>query len=140
MAGYGTCMRPDMRRLMWLQAVNVLLMAIGAVVLVVGLDQGAAALVGAPTGFILGGYGAALMIGVAAVVLVFAAMAYRGMARGERYAPLFAMLGWALLWFPLELALSVLMPGSPAAQFAATAVSGLGVAFSLAVLGSTKPR
>jgi hypothetical protein len=50
------------------------------------------------------------------------------------------MLGWALLWFPLELALSVLMPGSPAAQFAATAVSGLGVAFSLAVLGSTKPR
>ena len=129
-----------MRRLRWLQAVNVLLMAIGAVGLVVGIDQGAAALVGAPTGFILGGYDAALMIGVAAVVLVFAAMAYRGMARGQRYAPLFAMLGWALLWFPLELALSVLMPGSPAAQFAATAVSGLGVAFSLAVLGSTKPR
>jgi hypothetical protein len=133
-------MRPDMRRLLWLQAVNVLLMAIAAVVLVIGIDQGAAALVGSPTDFILGGYGAALMIGVAAVVLVFAAMAYRGMARGERYAPLFAMLGWALLWFPLELALSVLMPGSPAAQFAATAVSGLGVAFSLAVLGSTKPR
>lgn len=129
-----------MRRLMWLQAVNILLAAIAGVVLVIGIDQGAAALMGVPSDFILGGFGAALMIGVAVVVLVFAAMAFRGMARGERYAPLFAMLGWALLWFPLELALSVLMPGSPAAQFAATAVSGLGVALSLAVLGSTKPR
>lgn len=133
-------MRPDVRRLMWLQAVNILLAAIAGVVLVIGIDQGAAALMGAPSDFILGGFGAALMIGVAVVVLVFAAVAFRGMARGERYAPLFAMLGWALLWFPLELALSVLMPGSPAAQFAATAVSGLGVALSLAVLGSTKPR
>lgn len=129
-----------MRRLMWLQAVNILLAAIAGIVLVIGIDQGAAALLGVPSDFILGGFGAALMIGVAVVVLVFAAMAFRGMARGERYAPLFAMLGWALLWFPLELALSVLMPGSPAAQFAATAVSGLGVALSLAVLGSTKPR
>jgi hypothetical protein len=133
-------MRPDVRRLMWLQAVNILLAVIAGVVLVIGIDQGAAALMGVPSDFILGGFGAALMIGVAVVVLVFAAMAFRGMARGERYAPLFAMLGWALLWFPLELALSVLMPGSPAAQFAATAVSGLGVALSLAVLGSTKPR
>ncbi len=129
-----------MRRLLWLQAVNILLAAIAGVVLVIGIDQGAAALMGVPSDFILGGFGAALMIGVAVVVLVFAALAFRGMARGARYAPLFAMLGWALLWFPLELALSVLMPGSPAAQFAATAVSGLGVALSLAVLGSTKPR
>lgn len=129
-----------MRRLMWLQAVNVLLAATAGVVLVIGIDQGTAALMGVRSDFILGGYGAVLMIGVAAVVLMFAAVAFRGMARGERYAPLFAMLGWALLWFPLELALSVLMPGSPAAQFAATAVSGLGVVVSLAVLGSTKPR
>jgi hypothetical protein len=81
-----------------------------------------------------------MMAGGAAVVLVFGVLGFRRMARGERFAPLFAVLGWALLWFPLALALAVLMSGNPVAQFAATAVSGLGVVLSLAVLGSTKPR
>ncbi|EMY36043.1 hypothetical protein D477_001134 [Arthrobacter crystallopoietes BAB-32] len=125
---------------MWLQAGNILLMVVAAVVLVVGVDQGTAALVASPATPGLGGFGAALMIGGALLVLVLAVVGYRWMARGERFAPLFAVLGWALLWFPLALALAVLAGGHPLAQFGATLVSGVGVVLSLVALGSKKPR
>jgi len=125
---------------MWLQAGNVLLMAVAAVVLAVGIDQGTAVLVDSPAGFSLGGFGAVLMVGGALLVLVLGVFAYRWMARGERYAPLFTVLGWALLWFPLSLALAVLAAGHPLAQFGATLVSGAGVVLSLVALGSKKPR
>ncbi|NKX52015.1 hypothetical protein HER39_15865, partial [Arthrobacter deserti] len=72
--------------------------------------------------------------------LVLAVVAFRRMARGELYAPLFTTLGWAVLWLPLAMALTMLMPAGFFTPLIATVVCAAGVLLSLAVLGSRKPR
>ena len=124
---------------MLLQAGNVLLLAAGLGVGVIGVDALTALLVGSSGNPGLGGFGAVVMIG-GLLSLVFGAFAYRWTARGERYAPLFGVLGWAVLWLPLSLAAAVLTGGHPAASFIATGISGVGIVLSLVALGSKKPR
>ncbi|MCG2624270.1 hypothetical protein LVY72_20480 [Arthrobacter sp. I2-34] len=142
-------MRADQWRLVLLQAFNTLLLAVAAGVAAVGADRTAAhygaARSGVPaprTGGWLepGLFGALMALAGGLAVLVLGIMAVRRMARGERYAPLFTTLGWALLWLPLTMALTLLVPASPFTPFMATGICGAGIALSLAVLGSTKPR
>jgi hypothetical protein len=125
---------------MLLQAGNVLLLAAGLAVVVIGVDALTALLVGPLGNPGLGGFGAVVMLGGGVLSLVFDVFAYRWTARGERYAPLFGVLGWAVLWLPLSLAAAVLTGGHPAASFIATGISGVGIVLSLVALGSKKPR
>lgn len=133
-------MRADVRRLMLLQAGNMLLLAAGLGVVVIGVDTLTALLVGSSGSPGLGGFEAVVMIGGGLLSLVFGVFAYRWTARGERYAPLFGVLGWAVLWLPLSLAAAVLTGGHPASSFIATGISGAGIVLSLVALGSKKPR
>ncbi|MFD1214614.1 hypothetical protein ACFQ36_21535 [Arthrobacter sp. GCM10027362] len=142
-------MRADQRRLVLLQMFNVLLMAVAAGVAVVGTDHAAAHYVAAQGGLPLpkaegwlepGLFGALVALAGGLGVLVLGIVAFRWMARGELYAPLFTALGWAVLWLPLTMALTLLYPAGQFTPFAATGVCGAGIVLSLAALGSKKPR
>jgi len=141
--------RADQRRLVLLQAFNTVLLAVAAGTGLVGLDSATAYYValqaGTPvprTGGWLepGLFGALAALAGGLAVLVLGLMALRRAARGELYAPLFTALGWALLWLPLTMALILRAPANQFAPFLATGVCGAGIALSLAVLGSKKPR
>jgi hypothetical protein len=141
--------RADQWRLVLLQAFNAALLAVAAGVALVGMDRTTAhyvaARAGAPaprTGGWLepGLFGALVALAGGLAVLVLGIMAFRRMARGELYAPLFTALGWALLWLPLTMALTLLAPANQLTPFLATGACGAGIALSLAALGSKKPR
>jgi hypothetical protein len=144
-------MRADQRRLVLLQAFNALLIAAAAAVAVVGADRTTAyyaAPEGAPrpgaggTGEWLepGLFGAVVALAGGLGVLLLGMLAFRRMARGELYAPLFTALGWALLWLPLTMALTMLAPANLFTPLMATAACGAGITLALVVLGSKKPR
>ncbi|NKX55056.1 hypothetical protein [Arthrobacter mobilis] len=140
-------MRADQWRLVLLQVFNLLLMAVAVVVAAVGTDRATAHYLGLPSraagpeGWLQPGiFGALVALAGGLGVLVLGIVAFRRMARGELYAPLFTALGWALLWLPLTMALTLLFPSGQFTPFAATAVCMAGIVLSLAVLGSKKPR
>jgi hypothetical protein len=142
-------MRADERRLVLLQVFNALLVAVAAGVAVVGTDRATAHYVAAQGGVPVpetggwlepGLFGALVALAGGLGVLLLGITAFRRMGRGELYAPLFTALGWALLWLPLTMALTMLYPASQFTPFVATAVCGAGIVLSLAVLGSKKPR
>ncbi|MGW6171916.1 hypothetical protein ACWF5H_00340 [Arthrobacter sp. NPDC055138] len=132
-------MRPDVRRMLLIQAGNILLLAIAAGVIVMALDALTAYATGARDEPDAGGALAWISLAGSLAVMVLAILAYRWTARGERYAPLFAVLGWAVLWLPLSLTLGA-ASGTPLLAFIATLVCGAGIVLSLVALGSKKPR
>jgi hypothetical protein len=131
--------RPDVRRMLLIQAGNILLLAIAAGVIVMAVDALTAYATGARDEPDAGGALAWISLAGSLAVMVLAILAYRWTARGERYAPLFAVLGWAVLWLPLSLALGA-ASGTPLLAFIATLVCGAGIVLSLVALGSKKPR
>ncbi|UNK45877.1 hypothetical protein [Arthrobacter sulfonylureivorans] len=132
-------MRPDVRRMLLIQAGNLLLLAIAAGVIVTAVDALTAYATGARDEPDAGGALAWISLAGSLAVMVLAILAYRWTARGERYAPLFAVLGWAVLWLPLSLALGA-ASGTPLLAYLATLVCGAGIVLSLVALGSKKPR
>ncbi|MFT4471049.1 hypothetical protein ACMX2H_14205 [Arthrobacter sulfonylureivorans] len=132
-------MRPDVRRMLVIQAGNVLLLAIAGVTIVMAVDALTAQPSGPPDEPDAGWALATISLGGALAVVVLAIFAYRWTARGERYAPLFGVLGWAVLWLPLSLTLGA-ASGTPALAYLATLVCGAGIVLSLVALGSKKPR
>ncbi len=132
-------MRPDVRRMLLIQAGNILLLAIAAGVIVTAVDALTAYATGARDEPDAGGALAWISLAGSLAVMVLAILACRWTARGERYAPLFAVLGWAVLWLPLSLALGA-AGGTPLLAYLATLVCGAGIVLSLVALGSKKPR
>jgi hypothetical protein len=133
-------MRPDVRRMLLIQAGNVLQFAIAVGVIVVAIDTMTAFSLGSrqdPQG---GGTLAGFALAGAIAVVVLAIFAYHWTARGERYAPLFAVLGWAVLWLPLSLTLGMGGEDGVGLAYLATLVCGVGIVLSLVALGSKKPR